>query len=65
MTKRLRYLSFKAMLRQEIGWFDEKVNSTGALTTRLASDTSDVKGVRELVTVPFTESSSIIIHDRI
>ena len=45
LTKRLRYLSFKAMLRQEIGWFDKKVNSTGALTTRLASDTSDVKGV--------------------
>ena len=33
------------MLRQEIAWFDQKVNSTGALATRLASDASAVKGV--------------------
>ena len=47
LTKRLRCLSFEAMLRQEIAWFDKKSNSTGALTTRLASDASEVKGVRE------------------
>ena len=45
LTKRLRYLSFKAMLRQEMAWFDRKANSTGALLTRLASDTAAVKGV--------------------
>ena len=33
------------MLRQEIGWFDDEQNSTGALTTRLASDASRVQGV--------------------
>ena len=33
------------MLRQEIAWFDQKTNSTGALATRLASDASEVKGV--------------------
>ena len=33
------------MLRQEIAWFDQKANSTGALATRLASDASEVKGV--------------------
>jgi hypothetical protein len=43
----MRYLSFKAMLRQEIAWFDQKANSTGALATRLASDASEVKGVCE------------------
>ena len=47
LTKRLRYLSFQAMVRQEIAWFDKKSNSTGALTTRLANDASEVKGVRE------------------
>ena len=36
------------MLRQEIGWFDEERNSTGALTTRLANDAGQVKGVRFL-----------------
>ena len=35
------------MLRQEIAWFDQKVNSTGALATRLASDASAVKGVSQ------------------
>ena len=32
------------MLRQEMGWFDDKFNSTGALTTRLAGDTAQVQG---------------------
>ncbi|KAG8443194.1 hypothetical protein GDO86_011850 [Hymenochirus boettgeri] len=44
LTMRLRLLTFKAMLRQEIGWFDDTKNSTGALTTRLASDASQVQG---------------------
>ena len=32
------------MLRQEMGWFDDKFNSTGALTTRLAGDAAQVQG---------------------
>ncbi|XP_075443556.1 ATP-dependent translocase ABCB1 isoform X1 [Ascaphus truei] len=45
LTMRLRLMAFKAMLRQEIGWFDDSKNSTGALTTRLATDASQVHGV--------------------
>ena len=41
----LRSLTFKAMLRQEMAWFEDKRNSTGALTARLASDASRAKGV--------------------
>ena len=44
LTTRLRSLSFKAMLRQEIGWFDQERNSTGALLARLADDASKVQG---------------------
>ncbi|KAL6034359.1 hypothetical protein STEG23_030527, partial [Scotinomys teguina] len=44
LTKRLRYMVFKSMLRQDISWFDDHKNSTGALTTRLASDAASVKG---------------------
>ncbi|XP_072010360.1 ATP-dependent translocase ABCB1 isoform X8 [Engystomops pustulosus] len=44
LTTRLRLLTFKSMLRQEMGWFDDKKNSTGALTTRLATDASQVHG---------------------
>ena len=45
LTARLRELSFKAMLRQEIGWHDLEQNSTGILTTRLAQDAARVQGV--------------------
>ena len=45
LTRRLRRLGFHAMLGQEIGWFDDHRNSPGALTTRLATDASQVQGV--------------------
>ncbi|MCJ8732731.1 hypothetical protein PDJAM_G00214820 [Pangasius djambal] len=44
LTRRLRKIGFQAMLRQEIGWFDDPTNSPGALTTRLATDASMVQG---------------------
>ncbi|XP_015822022.1 bile salt export pump isoform X2 [Nothobranchius furzeri] len=44
LTRRLRKVGFQAMLRQEVGWFDDPKNSPGALTTRLATDASMVQG---------------------
>ncbi|XP_053120882.1 bile salt export pump isoform X2 [Hemicordylus capensis] len=44
LTRRLRKVGFQAMLGQEIGWFDDHWNSPGALTTRLATDASQVQG---------------------
>ncbi|XP_038572718.1 bile salt export pump isoform X2 [Micropterus salmoides] len=44
LTRRLRRLGFQAILGQEIGWFDDHRNSPGALTTRLATDASQVQG---------------------
>ena len=44
LTSRMRSLAFKAMLRQEIGWFDQDRNSSGALTTRLADDAAKIQG---------------------
>ncbi|KAJ1100830.1 hypothetical protein NDU88_005905 [Pleurodeles waltl] len=44
LTMRLRYMAFKAILRQDVGYFDDPKNSTGALTTRLATDASQVQG---------------------
>ncbi|KAM9308184.1 ATP-binding cassette sub-family B member 5-like [Gastrophryne carolinensis] len=43
LTMRLRQMAFKAMLRQEISFFDDKKNNTGALTTRLATDASQIQ----------------------
>ncbi|XP_061918777.1 phosphatidylcholine translocator ABCB4-like isoform X3 [Entelurus aequoreus] len=48
LTMKLRHASFKAMLRQDLGWFDNPNNSVGALSTRLASDTAQVQGVTGL-----------------
>ena len=45
LTLRLRQMTFAAMLRQEIGWFDDKRNQVGALTSRLATDASLVRQV--------------------
>ncbi|PIO38047.1 hypothetical protein AB205_0072970, partial [Aquarana catesbeiana] len=45
LTLRLRSLSFKALLRQEIGFFDDHANAVGVLLTRLATDASQVKGM--------------------
>ncbi|XP_052792183.1 ATP-dependent translocase ABCB1-like isoform X2 [Mya arenaria] len=44
LTLRLRSACFKALLRQEIAYFDDHNNSVGALTTRLSTDASQVQG---------------------
>ncbi|KAK0086065.1 hypothetical protein PV325_003921 [Microctonus aethiopoides] len=44
MTTRLRKMTFDAMLRQEMGWYDEDSNSVGALCARLSSDAAAVQG---------------------
>ncbi|ORX65020.1 P-glyco protein [Basidiobolus meristosporus CBS 931.73] len=38
LTRRLRSLSFVAYLRQEVAYFDEKENGTGALTSKLSTE---------------------------
>lgn len=45
LTRKLRRASFKKLMKLEMGFFDEKENSLGALTTRLATEASAVKGV--------------------
>uniref|UniRef100_A0A8B9K9K6 ATP-binding cassette, sub-family B (MDR/TAP), member 5 n=1 Tax=Astyanax mexicanus TaxID=7994 RepID=A0A8B9K9K6_ASTMX len=45
LTMRLRSQAFKAILRQDISWFDDYDNAVGVLTTKLATDASLVKGV--------------------
>ncbi|XP_047539105.1 multidrug resistance protein homolog 49-like isoform X1 [Vanessa atalanta] len=44
LTARLRVAAFRAMLQQEIGWFDNPLNGVGALCARLASDAAAVQG---------------------
>ncbi|CAK4421680.1 unnamed protein product [Aphanomyces euteiches] len=43
LTARIRGMCFRSMLRQDIGWFDDATNSSGALTTRLATDSGAIR----------------------
>lgn len=44
MTTRIRRMTFAAMLKQEMGWYDDEQNSVGALCARLSSDAGAVQG---------------------
>ena len=48
LTLRMRKLAFAAMLKQEMGWFDQPNNNTGALCSRLSADAAAIQGVRKL-----------------
>ena len=54
LTMRLRLNTFYAMLRQDISYFDDPKHSTGALTTRLATDASQVKNVSTFTIIKAT-----------
>ncbi|CAK4101791.1 unnamed protein product [Aphanomyces euteiches] len=45
LTSRIRGLCFRSMLRQDIAWFDDRKNSSGALTTRLATDSAAIRSM--------------------
>jgi ATP-binding cassette, subfamily B (MDR/TAP), member 1 len=45
LTRKMRGMTFRALLRQEIGFFDKDENAVGALTTRLATEASAIKGI--------------------
>jgi len=45
LTTRLRTMGFAAIMRQDIGWFDLDENASGALVSKLASDTALIKSV--------------------
>lgn len=45
LTRKLRAASFRTLLKQEIGFFDRKENSVGQLTSRLATESTLVKGI--------------------
>ncbi|KAI9235662.1 MAG: P-loop containing nucleoside triphosphate hydrolase protein [Podila humilis] len=42
VTRKMRYLSYRAILSQEMAFFDRPENSTGALTSRLATDSQQM-----------------------
>jgi ATP-binding cassette subfamily B (MDR/TAP) protein 1 len=45
LTERLRAMTFRSILKQEVAFFDSKKNSAGVLTARLAQDAALVEGM--------------------
>ncbi|KAL0442576.1 UNVERIFIED_CONTAM: ABC transporter B family member 9 [Sesamum latifolium] len=45
LIQRIRSLSFKKVVHQEISWFDDPANSSGAVGARLSTDASTVRGL--------------------
>ncbi|PIA52985.1 hypothetical protein AQUCO_01000686v1 [Aquilegia coerulea] len=56
MTERVRRMMFSAILRSEVGWFDEEENSADTLSMRLANDATFVRAT-------FSNRLSIFIQD--
>ncbi|CAK9168914.1 unnamed protein product [Ilex paraguariensis] len=56
MTERVRRLMFSAMLRNEVGWFDEEENTSDTFSMRLANDATFVRAA-------FSNRLSIFIQD--
>jgi ATP-binding cassette subfamily B (MDR/TAP) protein 1 len=44
LAKRVRVLMMQALLRQEVGWYDDDRNSSGVLSSKLATDAAAVRG---------------------
>jgi ATP-binding cassette subfamily B (MDR/TAP) protein 1 len=45
LVQRVRSLTFSKVVYQEIGWFDDIENSSGAIAARLAADAATVRSI--------------------
>eukprot|EP00173_Palmaria_palmata_P003984 Plantae.Rhodophyta-Palmaria_palmata.ctg4518.p1 GENE.Plantae.Rhodophyta-Palmaria_palmata.ctg4518~~Plantae.Rhodophyta-Palmaria_palmata.ctg4518.p1 ORF type:complete len:141 (-),score=24.87 Plantae.Rhodophyta-Palmaria_palmata.ctg4518:603-1025(-) len=45
LTRKIRTQTFRAVLKQDLAFFDEEEHSVGSLTARLATEASYVKGL--------------------
>ncbi|KAL6846430.1 hypothetical protein ACP4OV_023878 [Aristida adscensionis] len=45
LIERIRALSFTRVVYQEIGWFDDPLNSSGAIGSRLSADAASIRGI--------------------
>lgn len=61
LTSRLRSMTFKAMMSQEMGWFDDSRNAVGALCARLAGDCAGVQGATGSRIGSIVQAASVII----
>ena len=51
LTTRLRVQLFKAMLHNDVEWYDDEEHTTGSLNAMLYIDTNNVKAVSLIITI--------------
>ncbi|RDB18091.1 Leptomycin B resistance protein pmd1 [Hypsizygus marmoreus] len=61
LTAKLRSLSFRAILRQDIEFFDKEENSTGSLTADLSDNPQKVNGLAGVTLAAIVQSISTLI----
>jgi ATP-binding cassette, subfamily B (MDR/TAP), member 1 len=61
LTSKLRTLSFRAILRQDIEFFDKDENSTGQLTSSLSDNPQKVQGLAGVTLGAIVQSASTLI----
>ena len=61
LTQRLRVLMYKAMLRQEIGWYDLEENNSGSLCSRLSSNAQSVQSATGVKIGQICQSISALV----
>lgn len=61
LTTRVRRMMLSAILRNEVGWFDDEENNSSLLAARLATDATDVKSaVSERISVILQNMTSLL-----
>ncbi|KAJ6838973.1 ABC transporter B family member 19-like [Iris pallida] len=61
LTTRVRRMMLSAILRNEVGWFDEEENNSSLVAARLASDAADVKSaIADRISVILQNMTSLI-----
>ncbi|KAG2346722.1 P-loop containing nucleoside triphosphate hydrolase protein [Suillus weaverae] len=61
LTAKLRSMSFKAILRQDIEYFDNEKNSTGALTSNLSDNPQKINGLAGVTLGTIIQSITTIL----
>ncbi|CAL9148798.1 unnamed protein product [Musa hybrid cultivar] len=61
LTTRVRRMMLSAILRNEVGWFDEEENNSSLVAARLANDAADVKSaIAERISVILQNMTSLL-----
>ncbi|KAL0573652.1 hypothetical protein V5O48_008298, partial [Marasmius crinis-equi] len=61
LSKKIRSLSFRAILRQDVEFFDQDEHSTGSLTTDLSDDAQKVNGLAGITLGAIVQSVSTLV----